>query len=104
MGLEGRLGVIGVDPADLNKSVSNLYQDSVSAMAIIYSSEYVVVESEELRKNPGTISSIPYIKALIKSLCTELASSVSQINVNGRGDVEIRFLEESFCDEFIDRG
>ena len=66
MGLEGRLSVIGVELADLNKAVSNLYQASVFATAIIYSSEYIVDESLELKKNPGTISSIPYIKALIK--------------------------------------
>lgn len=48
MGLEGRLSVIGVDPADLNKAVSNLYHDSVLAVAVIYSSSYVVDESEEM--------------------------------------------------------
>ena len=67
MGFEGRLSVIGVELADLNKAVSNLYQDSVFAMALIYSSEYVVDESVELKKKLGIISSIlPYIKALIK--------------------------------------
>ena len=104
MGLERRLSVIGVQPADLDKAVNNLYHDSVFAMATIYSSEYVVAESEEMKKNPGTINSIPYIKALIKHLCAELASSVSQINVNGRGDIEIRFLDEPSCYDFVNKG
>ena len=66
MGLEGRLSVIVVEPEDLNKAVNNLYQDSVFAMAIVYSSVYVVDESEPVKKNPGTMSSISCIKALIK--------------------------------------
>ena len=65
MGLEGRLSVIGVQPGDLDKAINNLYHDPVLDMATVYSSEYVVAESEEMKKNPGTISSIPYIKTLI---------------------------------------
>ena len=65
MGLEGRLSVIGVQPGDLDKAINNLYHDSVLDMATVYSSEYVTAESEEMKKNPGTISSIPYIKTLI---------------------------------------
>ena len=65
MGLEGRLSVIGVQPEDLDKAINNLYHDSVLDMAMVYSSEYVAAESLEMKKNPGTISSIPYIKSLI---------------------------------------
>ena len=104
MGLEGRLSMIGVEPEDLNKAVNNLYQDSDFAMAIIYLSVYVEDESESVKKNPGTMSSILYVKALIKQLCDELATEVSQININGRVDIEIRFLEESACEIFVDRG
>ena len=65
MGFEGKLSVIGVQPGDLDKAINKLYHDSVLDMATVYSSEYVAAESEEMKKNPGTISSIPYIKTLI---------------------------------------